>query len=908
MTFVHQVMEIAKEEIPDPPILPSHIGPYAILQSLGRGGMGEVYLAKDPVCGRHVALKRIRPELKENKTIQSRFLREAKVASALTHPSIVPILSISTSVPDIYYTMPFVEGDTLRQILRNAREQEKSGEPLHPTGRSIPSLARIFLQVCEAIAYTHAKGILHRDLKPENIIVGKYGEVMILDWGIADFIDQIGKEEPLRVKKGSIKDDLTRPGKIAGTLAYMAPERLTGKSSSVQTDIYALGVVLYQMLTLQLPFQRKTIAAFRKQLHTEELIDPIEMAPYRDIPHQLAAVSNKCLARAEEARYGSVEELIADLKKYIEGRPEWIFMGSLDLNRKEDWQFQENILLAKHIAITRSLDVTDWAALMISRKPFTDNIRIEADLLLGSASQGIGFLLSVPEADERKSLEEGYCLWLGPASCRLFRRNVEVALAKGAFLQPDTAHKIRIEKIEGHLKFYLDGHLKLSFASHLPLAGTHVGFLQKDSDFTLKNLKIYGGSLSAMVNCLAVPNAFFSHRLYDIALQEYRRIGQCFPGRTEGREALFLAGLTLLEKGKGEKQEKYFHLALKEFEKLFRTPGAPLEYLGKSLVYEAISDAEEEAKCLELGLRKFPKHPLLPMLREQIVYRMHESSLNDREAAYRIILLAIRHISGLSENPDTRELLDSLQKNWEPLPFIEESENRLPHLAIQLAFRLGKIPILLEMAAEFAKESPVDETLLGNILFSLIELEAGQEIGKFPPVAGVEKALAPLDAKFPLDLSKRETRALHFLIRSALKNKEFDLLSKVFERLAKAKMDKEERISFDALEVWSNLLQKKLKGAEAILRKYPSSSLSQEASPLHFPFGTWLYLAKGPKSAKAHFSSLLETPYPPTTALPSYFLAERIDEKKGWIERAFWWEKKELYRQLELFRRAIGKK
>src|SRR3990167_6924563 len=199
---------------------------------------------------------------------------------------------------------------------------------------------------------------MHRDLKPENIIVGKYGEVMILDWGIADFIDQIGKEEPLPATKIA-GEDLTRPGKITGTLAYMAPERLTGKSSSVQTDLYALGVILYQMLTLQLPFQRKTIAAFRKQVHTEELVDPIEMAPYRDIPHKLSAVCHRCLARSESERYRSVEELIQEIKSFIEGRPEWILAAELDSERKEDWQFQENILLAKNIAITRSLDVTE---------------------------------------------------------------------------------------------------------------------------------------------------------------------------------------------------------------------------------------------------------------------------------------------------------------------------------------------------------------------------------------------------------------------------------------------------------------------------------------------------------------------------------------------------------------------
>jgi eukaryotic-like serine/threonine-protein kinase len=390
--------------------LPNLIGPYGIVQSLGKGGMGEVYLAKDPMCGRHVALKRIRPELRLNKTIQNRFLREAQVASALSHPSIVPILAIQTIPPDVYYTMPYVEGVTLRQILRTNREPGS-----HSVVKSIPSLARIFLQVCEAVAYTHSKGILHRDLKPENIIVGKYGEVMILDWGIADFIDQIGKDEPLPENKISGKD-LTRPGKITGTLAYMAPERLTGKSSSVQTDLYALGVILYQMLTMQLPFQRKTIAAFRKQVHNEQLIDPVEMAPYRDIPHQLAEVCRRCLARSEAERYPNAEALIGEIKSYVEGRPEWILAAELKPDRKDDWQFQENILLAKNIAITRSIDVTEWAELMISKAAFANNMRLEAEVRLSEKGHGLGFLLSVPE--ERHSLEEGYCLWIGHAACK----------------------------------------------------------------------------------------------------------------------------------------------------------------------------------------------------------------------------------------------------------------------------------------------------------------------------------------------------------------------------------------------------------------------------------------------------------------------------------------------------------
>lgn len=661
--------------------LPKLVGRYLIEASLGKGGMGEVFLAHDPSCDRHVALKRIRPELRTSKIIQSRFLREAKVASFLNHPSIVPIFSIETT-PEIFYTMPFVEGETLRQILRTTREQEKNGEVSHPIGRSILTLARIFLQICEAIAYTHSKGILHRDLKPENVIVGKYGEVMILDWGIADFIDQIEKEKPVKeVLVKSTKEELTRPGKITGTLAYMAPERLKGKSSSVQTDLYALGVILYQMLTLQLPFNRKTIASFRKQVDSEELTNPMEMAPYRDIPHQLARVSQKCLAPSEKERYATVEELIGEVKNFIEGHPEWILTAILDRHRKEDWQFQENILLAKHIAITRSLDVTQWAELMISHQKLPPNLRLETEVKLSPQSQGIGFLFG-----EHKNMEEGYCLWLKLDGCQLFRNNVHVMEAKTFQLKPKVWHRIAIEKVDDHFRFYLNGQLKLSFVSHIPIASAHAGLIDKDSHFEIKKLKLYDGSQNAMVNCLAIPGSFLRYKLYDIALQEYRRIAESFPGRAEGREALFRAGLTLLEKGRAEKSEKYYHLALKEFEKLYRTPGAPLEYLGKSLVYAALNDAEEEAKCLELVLRKFPKHPLLPMIQEHIIYRMHESSLNNRASAYRIILLAIRHIPDLFENPDTKTLIDSLENNWESLPFLEPSEDRKKHLAIQLSF------------------------------------------------------------------------------------------------------------------------------------------------------------------------------------------------------------------------------
>ncbi len=568
------------------------------------------------------------------------------------------------------------------------------------------------------------------------------------------------------------------------------------------------------------------------------MVDPIEMAPYREIPHQLSEVCRKCLAKTEGDRYKNVEELISEIKNYIEGRPQWILACELKLERKEDWQFQENILLAKNIAITRSLDVTEWAELMISKKSFANNMRIEAEVRLGEEGQGLGFLLSVPE--ERENLEEGYCLWISHTSCKLFRNNVQILETK--ILQPKIWHQIRIERVDDHLKFFVDGKLKLHFASHLPLAGNHMGLLHKDRNFELKNCRLYNGSHNAMVGCLAVPDAFLGRKMYDVALEEYRRIGQSFPGRMEGREALFRAGLTLIEKGRIEKNDKYYHLALKEFEKLYRTPGAPLEYLGKSLVYAALGDNEEEAKCLELGLRKFPNHPLLPMLKEHIVYRMHESSLNNRESAYLIILLAIRHIPDLLENPDTKHLIESLEKNWEPLPFIQPAEDRLGKIAIQLAFWLAKIPILVEIAHNVQE----NEILFNNALVCLQELEAKEALSKFLPKKAPRKK---------------------------------------------------------SLTVWNHLIQTKLKEAKAVFDQFPSA-IAQEASPLHFPYGAYLYVTQGKEAAMSHFFNVLETPYPPTTALPSLFLTNRL---KGWMEKAFWWEKKELHRQIELFYRCVGK-
>lgn len=901
-------MNIKKIEQTPPP---EKIGPYKVFKRIGIGGMGEVFLAKDPICGRNVALKQIRSDLRKNQAIRDRFLREAKIASLLTHPSIVPIYAIHKEEGQIYYTMPFVEGKTLKELLLIAKKEEMKTAP--SVDASIPYLSQIFLRICEAIAYAHDQNIIHRDIKPENVLLGKYGEVMIFDWGIADFA---GKESddadssPSSIEETIFMEDLTKPGKIAGTLAFMAPERAIGKPSSFLTDIYALGVILYQILTLRLPFRRGNLKTFRKMIEQERLIDPTELAPYREIPQQLAEIAKKCLARSEADRYQTMEELITDLKNYIEGKSDWVLVEELDVEKKSDWEFQESVSLAKHIAISSPLDIMEWFFLMISKPSFRGNVKLQTEFRLEPGSSGIGFLLCVPEPKRRKNLEEGYLVWIGN-TCQLYRNNVLVSDSALNVSLENTWHSIRIEKLADLLQIYIDDQLILSHMSHLPLRGEHIGILHKDVDFEMKLLQVYASSHNVQINCIALPDAFFTHKDYETALQEYRRIGLCFPGRAEGREARFRAGLTLLEQAKAQKtkqaKSEYFSKALDEFEKLHGTAGAPLEYLGKSFVYGATSEYEEEAKCLELTLRKFANHPLLPIVEEHLIYRLHDCSLQNREATYRLLLLILRHLPTFVRNPEITHLIDSIEKNMDvPLFFENHTKQEFdPYLAlsIKLAFFVQKPQTIVEIVEFLIQAKSHDLTSIENALYCLMELRAVGAIRKLlgilpfklPLIDAIthpdfnhEKFIQALDA-LPRTITKKELRWILAALRSG------------FSTIPNIKVQPKDQFIFDSFCLQKFLIEKEVEKAEQIFKTYTKEQLATTSSPLFHLYGCFLFLKKESKKALAHLKNFPESSFPPTSLLLSHFLFGKIDTKKSWFNQAFFWEKKALFEQLIVY-------
>lgn len=886
------------------------IGSYQLIKSLGRGGMGEVFLAHDTLCNRHVALKKIREDLKEGKNIKERFLKEAVIASQLAHPNILPIYTIQT-YGEIFYTMPYIEGETLKQIFRETRAQDKNGKITHPIGSSIPSLLQIFLNVCQAMSYCHASGILHRDLKPENIIIGKYGEVLIFDWGLSEYVEKVHlqKEESLTmiVEKDP---ELTMPGKVVGTLAYLAPERAEGAPSSIKTDIYALGVVLFQILTLRLPFLRENLKTFRKSCSKERLPDPMELAPYRDISPKLVEVVKKMLSPRLEERYNSLSDVIYELDTYIQGKPEWMLSQELHSEEKKDWEFQENILLASQIAFGGTSEMSQWVNLMISKASFPGNLKIETEVFIKPQGHGIGFLLNIPESSERKRLEEGYCLWIGSQgfpSSRLYRNNVEVMQISDCSLSAETWNKIRIEKAENHLRLYINDSLRVHYISHIPLKGAHIGLLVKDADFDIKKIRVFISTQTLTVSCLSVPDAFLASKMYEKALLEYRQVASSFSGRSESREALFRAGITLLEdalfRKKGSLKDQLLSSALEEFGKLRATPSAPIEYLGKSLVYKAIGDIEEELKCLELSIRKFSKHPLLEILHEQVVFRMHESASYDRITTYLFALLSLRHLPQIFQIDTNKKLLHSIYKSLPALSLFEKKEEQdLTFFSLALAFFLTKPIALLEML----ENTKSNETETMTLLFCLLKMGYGKWVEEthFELSNDLSKwiEIALLSLKEPLKAIKKclentqngfwREQTILFALEKAM---EKSLHASVLELFP---FDDK---SLNPIQVECLLYVHKWDEAEKILSAY--SHKKEENAQIQFLLGCLQGAKSGKQSAENYFLENMPSTLP---SLFEKYLAKTLSSK--WEKSTLFLERLDLWKKLALYTHCIKQK
>lgn len=304
-----------------------HVSRFEVLRPHAGGGLGEVFVARDTELNREVALKQIRPRHADNPESRARFLLEAEVTGGLEHPGIVPVYGLGAYEDGRpYYAMRFIRGDSLQDCIRKffAAEANSKRDPCE-RALALRELLRRFVDVCNAMEYAHSRGVLHRDLKPGNIMVGKYGETLVVDWGLAKPIDQTeeagfpaeGALRPMSAT-GTVE---TQVGRAVGTPAYMSPEQAAGRIDQLgpASDVYSLGATLYALLTGRAPFEGADVGTTLQRVQRGEFPKPRIVNV--KVPKPLEAICVRAMAVKAAERYATPQALAHDIEHWLADEP-----------------------------------------------------------------------------------------------------------------------------------------------------------------------------------------------------------------------------------------------------------------------------------------------------------------------------------------------------------------------------------------------------------------------------------------------------------------------------------------------------------------------------------------------------------------------------------------------------------
>lgn len=329
-----EVEEQSASETPPPPPPVRKLGRYDLLNILGQGGMGLVMRGHDPKLGRDLAIKVMTEQYSKNPAVRQRFLEEAQLGGQLQHPNILPVYELG-ELPDkrLYFTMKLIKGRSLLYYLKKRQSPQED----------LQKLLTMFEQICQAMAYAHSRGVVHRDLKPANIMVGAFGEVQVMDWGLSKVLPRQKPHQPpaggredhtiiRTVRKDSVNfqktDDDTRFGVIIGTPDYMPPEQARGLVDQLdeRCDVFALGGILCEILTGDPPYVAETRRELLKLSATGDLRQCFENLHASGMDPELIELAKRCLTASPTHRCRDAGEIVEAFQSYLasvqERRPE----------------------------------------------------------------------------------------------------------------------------------------------------------------------------------------------------------------------------------------------------------------------------------------------------------------------------------------------------------------------------------------------------------------------------------------------------------------------------------------------------------------------------------------------------------------------------------------------------------
>src|SRR5262249_46181889 len=296
---------------------------FRVLRPHARGGLGAVFVALDNELHREVALKQILDSHADDPVSRQRFLMEAEVTGGLEHPGIVPVYGLGTYADGRpFYAMRFIKGDSLKEAIERFHADVSLKQDPGRRSLELRKLLHRFTDVCNAADYAHSRGVIHRDLKPANIIVGKHGETLVVDWGLAKSVGRadrsIGEQTIAPSSSGSSE---TQPGSVLGTPAYMSPEQARGELDRLgpRSDVYSLGATLYGLLTGRPPFESEDIGSVLHAVEEGRFPRPSRLGPALGKP--LGAVSLQAMATVPEDRYPTPRALADDLERWMADEP-----------------------------------------------------------------------------------------------------------------------------------------------------------------------------------------------------------------------------------------------------------------------------------------------------------------------------------------------------------------------------------------------------------------------------------------------------------------------------------------------------------------------------------------------------------------------------------------------------------